>query len=237
MLEHLPVYIPVIFAITSVITLLIFYWVIKNSEEKSIKENSNKIILVLIIWLAIQAIISINNTYSNDTNSLPPKIFMFGILPSLVMLLWLFFSKAGKRFIDHLSIEKLTYLNLVRIPVEFVLLWLFQNKFIPKLMTFEGWNFDIIMGITAPIIIYFGFVRQKLNRKILVIWNVIGVLLVGFIFIVAILSAPFPLQQLGFEQPNVGLLYFPFSWLPTFIVPLVILGHLISIRQLLLSKK
>ncbi|MDB6080057.1 MAG: putative transrane protein of unknown function, partial [Akkermansiaceae bacterium] len=47
-----------------------------------------------------------------------------------------------------------------------------------------------------------------------------------------LLSAPFPFQRLALDQPNVAILSFPFIWLPTFIVPVVLFTHLASIRQL-----
>jgi len=232
MIETLPAYIPTIFAATTLLTLFIFLWVIRNSRIKSLKENTGKIALIMIAWLAIQAFLTLSNIYNENTNSIPPKIFLFGVLPNVLFIIWIFFSKIGRGFIDSLSIEKLTYLHLVRIPVEVVLLWLFLNNTIPQIMTFEGWNFDILMGLTAPIIIYFGFYKRKINNKVIVLWNYIGIILLIFVFMIALLSAPFPLQRLSFDQPNIGLLYFPFSWLPTFIVPVVILGHMISIRQL-----
>ncbi|TAH22438.1 MAG: hypothetical protein EAZ08_00730 [Cytophagales bacterium] len=49
-----------------------------------------------------------------------------------------------------MPLKNLIYLNIVRIPVEIILFWLFVNKAIPELMTFEGRNLDIIAGITAP---------------------------------------------------------------------------------------
>lgn len=52
----------------------------------------------------------------------------------------------------------------------------------------------------------------------------------------ALFSTPSPIQQFAFEQPNIAILNFPFSWLPTFIVPLVLFGHLASIRKLLKEK-
>jgi hypothetical protein len=234
--ENLPNYISVIFIITTLLTLVIFYWTVKKSTDNKIRENRIKIILPVFLWLVLQGILSFNNVYNENTDSIPPKIFLFGVLPNIIAIIWLFLSKTGKRFIDSLPIEKLTFLNLVRIPVELVLLWLFMNTLIPEIMTFEGWNFDIIMGITAPIIIYYGFMNERINRKVILIWNIIGLILLLFIFVIALLSAPFPLQRLAFDQPNIGLLYFPFSWLATFIVPIVILGHLVSIRKLTRKK-
>ena len=232
MIEDLPTYIAITFVLTTVLTLLVFSWSIRNSTDKKIQKNSGKITLFILVWIILQGVLSWNNIYNENTSSIPPKIFLFGVLPTILVIIGVFFSKTGKEFIDSLPIEKLTYLNLVRIPVEIVLLWLFLNNLIPKIMTFEGWNFDIIMGLTAPIIIYYGFVKQRVSKRILLIWNVIGLILLLFIFVIALLSAPFPLQKLAFDQPNIGLLYFPFSWLPTFIVPIVIFGHLISIRKL-----
>lgn len=93
-------------------------------------------------------------------------------------------------------------------------------------MTFEGRNFDILSGLTAPIIFYFGFVTKQLDRKVILIWNFICLALLINIVVVAILSAPFPFQQFAFDQPNIAVLYFPFNWLPSCVVPLVLLSHL-----------
>ena len=100
-------------------------------------------------------------------------------------------------------------------------------------MTFEARNFDIIAGITAPFIAYFGFTKKMVGRRIILLWNFICLALLINIVVHALLSAPISFQKLAFGQPNVAILFFPFSWLPTFIVPIVFLGHLILIRQLI----
>lgn len=100
-------------------------------------------------------------------------------------------------------------------------------------MTFEGSNFDMLSGLSAPVIYYFGYIKKNLNKRIILIWNVICLGLLINIVITAILSSPFPFQQFAFDQPNIAVLYFPFIWLPCCIVPLVLLSHLAAIRQLL----
>lgn len=233
MLENLPIYIPLTFGLTTVATLFLFSWVIKTSISPTTRKNSTIIIISLIIWLTIQAVLTLKNVYNSDTNSFPPKILLFGILPTLLAIVILFSMKKGQQFIDSLSLKKITYLNIVRLPVEIVLFWLFLNKAIPELMTFEGRNLDIIAGITAPMVAYFGLVKGKINHKTILIWNFICLGLLINIVVNAFLSAPSPIQKFAFEQPNIAILNFPFSWLPTFIVPIVLFGHLVSIRQLL----
>lgn len=236
MIENLPIYISLIFGLTTIATLLLFHRVIINSTNEPTRKNATKITFGLIIWLGIQAFITLQNFYHSNTNTLPPRIFLLGILPTFLTIIILFLTKKGRSFIDSLSLKNYTYLHLVRIPVEFVLWWLFLNKFVPELMTFEGRNFDIIAGITAPFIAYFGFTKQKFGTQIILLWNIICLGLLINIVVNGILSAPSPLQKFAFDQPNIALLYFPFSWLVSFIVPIVLFGHLVAIKQLLKQK-
>jgi hypothetical protein len=71
----------------------------------------------------------------------------------------------------------------------------------------------------------------------LLAWNFLCLgLLINIVF-TALLSAPFPFQRFAFDQPNIALAYFPFTWLPCWIVPLVLLSHLVSIRKLAAKRK
>ena len=231
MIENLPLHISVIFILTMIATLVLFYLVLKNSESEKIKPKSVLIVVGLIVWIILQSVVSLSGFYT-DTNSLPPK-FIFAIVPPFVLIAILFATKTGRKFIDSLPLINITYTNVVRIPVELVLYALFICNTIPQLMTFEGRNFDILAGITSPFIAYFGFSKNSISRKWILIWNFISLGLLLNIVINAILSAPFPFQQFAFEQPNITVFYFPFSLLPSFIVPIILFGHLVSIRQLI----
>jgi hypothetical protein len=236
MIDNLPTYISLTFGLTTFATLLLFIWTIRNSNSELTRKKATPIFIGLTIWLTIQAVLTLKNIYKSDTSTFPPKIILTGILPTILIIILLFATSKGRHFIDSLPLKNLTFLNIVRIPVEIVLFWLFLNKAIPELMTFEGRNFDIIAGISAPIIAYFGLTKTKLNRQIILIWNFICLGLLINIVINALFSAPSPIQKFAFDQPNIAILNFPFSWLPTFIVPIVLLGHLTSIRQLMKYK-
>ena len=237
MIQNLPSYISLIFALTTVATLLLFYWIVRKSTVETTRKKGNTILVCLVTWLTLQAFLTLNKVYSSDTNSLPPRILLLGILPTILLIILLFITQKGKEFVDSLPLVNVTYLNIVRIPVEIVLLWLSLNKAVPQLMTFEGRNFDIIAGITAPFVAYYGLTKEKLSRQAILIWNFVCLGLLLNIVVNALLSAPSPLQKFAFDQPNIAILNFPFSWLPTFIVPIVLFGHLASIRQLTRPKR
>jgi hypothetical protein len=120
----------------------------------------------------------------------------------------------------------------VRVPVELVLLWLYQHGEVPQLMTFEGRNLDILSGLTAPLAAWLAFRGGKVNRPLLIVWNLVAFGLLLNIMTIAILSLDTPIQQFAFDQPNRGVLYFPFIWLPAIIVPAVFVSHVVSLWQL-----
>lgn len=221
-MENLPSYICIVFALTALLTIYFFY---KASN------SSNVSLFILIAWVILQTIVSKTGFYT-ITNTLPPR-FLLLVLPPLITIVLLFTIAQGKIFIDRLDVKLLTLLHVVRIPVELVLYWLFVYKQIPQLMTFEGRNFDILAGLSAPFIYYFGYVKQKINQQVIIIWNLVCLGLLVNIVVNAVLSAPTPFQQFAFNQPNVAILYFPFVLLPCCIVPLVLLSHLIAMRKII----
>ncbi len=224
-MDTLPLYIGLVFGITLITALVLFYKA----------THSNKTVLAIIaLWIATQSFISLTGFYKTET-SLPPR-FALLLLPPVVFIIILLSIKKGRAFIDGLDIKYLTLMHIIRIPVELVLLWLFMHKAVPELMTFEGRNFDILSGISAPIIYYLVFVQKKSVKTVLLIWNFICLALLLNIAFNAVLSLPTVFQQFAFNQPNIALLYFPFTLLPSVLVPLVMFSHLASIRKIIYSK-
>ena len=226
MIQNFPMSVNIFFMLISLITAGLFFKAINYSKPA---------IVIIIVWLVLQAFVSLSGFYTTN-NTLPPRFALLGI-PPVILIAGVFATSKGRKFIDSISIKTLTLLHTIRIFVELVLLDLSVHKLVPQLMTFEGRNFDIISGITAPFIFYFGFVKPILGRKVLLIWNFVCLALLLNIIVNAILSIPSPFQKFGFEQPNVAVLYFPFVWLPCCVVPIVLFAHLASIKQLLNKNK
>ncbi|MFZ2785412.1 MAG: hypothetical protein WAZ36_13520 [Sediminibacterium sp.] len=221
----LPSYIYIVFGLTVLLGLLLFYKATNFSKS---------FLTTTIIWLLFQSIISISGFYK-IAKTIPPRFGLL-IIPPLILTIIRFNTKSGKQFIDNLNLKTLTIFHTVRIPVELVLYWLFVQKAVPELMTFEGRNFDFFSGLSAPFIYYFGFVKKSFGKNVLLFWNFICLALLLNIVFNALLSLPSAFQQFGFDQPNTAILQFPFVLLPSVLVPLVLFAHLASIRQLLNNK-
>lgn len=220
-MENLGLFTSVISVLTTALAII---WFRKASE------NSSIIFRILLIWILLQGVLGLTGFYQNP-NKIPPPISLL-LLPPVLFIIILFTTTGGKRFIDQLKPGVLTRLHLVRIPVEIVLYLLYLDHQVPELMTFAGGNYDILSGLTAPFIYYYGFVKKSFSRGILLCWNFICLGLLLNIVVRAVLSSPSPFQKLAFIQPNIAILHFPYNWLPSVIVPLVLFSHLVSIRSL-----
>ena len=224
-MENLPFYLPIAFLLTTGLAI----WFLYRASQQS-----KALTLVIFIWLTIQSLLSLTHFYTN-TQAMPPR-FVFLILPPVLLLLALLLTQKGQQFLNKFDPGILTLLHVVRLPVELVLLGLAIHQAVPFLMTFEGRNFDIISGLTAPFVYYFGFVKNQLPKAVLLLWNLACLGLLGNIVVHGVLSVPTPFQQFAFDQPNVALLYFPFNLLPAIVVPLILFAHVVTIRQLVLRQ-
>ena len=219
-MPHLPFYVHLIFIVATAAAVYAFYRACKSIV----------FLWIAAAWILVQSFLSLQLFYT-ASYTLPPR-FALLVLPPAAATLFLFFTKQGKAFLDRLDIRPLLLLHTVRIPVEIGLFYLFVHKTVPGLMTFHGRNLDILAGITAPLVFYFAFVNKKMSRRVLLVWNLVCLLLLANIVFHGLLSAPSSFQQFAFEQPNRALLYFPFTWLPGVIVPLVYISHFATIRRL-----
>ena len=218
----LPLWLPVIFIASVALAAILL---LRSTRSK------RTITIFAFVWLVVQGAIAASGFYL-ETDTLPPRMVL-ALAPPLLFIIGLFIVPQGRAWMDTLDLRALVFLHIVRIPVEIGLHMLYTNGRIPEVMTYEGRNFDIISGLTAPLVAFIAFRGRVLNRPLLIGWNLLCLGLLVNIVYHGVLSVPTPFQRFGFERPNAGLLYFPYVWLPAFIVPAVLLAHLASLRRLL----
>lgn len=220
MIENLPNWINWLFLLVAILTIGIFHF--SNGRPK-------KLTLIILIWSVLQSIIAFTGFYEK-TDLIPPR-FLIVLIPVVLAIVFGLMKKPLNWVIKNRNTELSTFLHTIRLPVEIVLFYLFVYNLLPELMTYEGRNFDILAGISAPIIGVL-WLRKIIGRTTLLIWNFLGLLLILFVFGNGILSSELPIQMFGFEQSTIAPNYFPFILLPATIVPIVIYTHITDIIKL-----
>ncbi len=223
-MENAPLLIAIAFG---AITLLTLYMLWKAARWSRVA------IVATLAWTIILCAVSLTGFFT-VTSGMPPRIAPVLVMPLLTVAA-LFATHKGRAFLTSLDQGMLVLLNTIRLPVELALFGLFIHGAIPELMTFEGRNWDILSGVTAPLIWWFGYRKRVLARPVLIGWNVVCLTLLFNIVINAIMAAPFDFQQQAFDQPNIAIFHFPYVLLPGVVVPIVFFSHLVLLRSLLTS--
>lgn len=220
----------VILVLSVILFIFIFYKLLTTAQSEHTHKIVPLIMSIFIIWLLIQGGLGFKGFFVSALDVLPPRIVVLGILPIVILLTYYLFFDKYKRQWMTLSLFWLTIIHVVRLPVELALRMEYINGLIPELMTFGGRNFDILAGITAPMAAFLWARQGKINQTALLIWNILCIFLLFNIATLGFLSAPTPLQKMAFDQPNFAVLNFPFCWLPTFLVPVLLFCHICAIR-------
>ena len=98
--------------------------------------NKSKIFLILVIVImTVQLFLGKSGFYDNET-AIPPR-FIFLLSPAFILIIILFLTNGGRKFIDSLNLKHLLVLHTIRIPVEIALYYLFMAKTIPQIMTLK----------------------------------------------------------------------------------------------------
>jgi hypothetical protein len=216
-MQAVPIWVGILFIGITLATIGAMYWATR----------SKALLAILLVWSAAQTAIGLSGFYY-DTQSLPPRI-MLGLLLPVLGIIGLLVTPKGRAFLRHADLARITALHTIRIPVEIVLMLLAHAGVISVWQTFEGSNFDILSGLSAPLVAYFGVRKGKMGLTAIKVWNVLCLLLLLNVVITSAVAMPTPLQQIAFDQPNIAITYFPFNLLPTVVVPLVMLAHAMAL--------
>ncbi len=221
----------------------IFYWFGLTELRRALQRSSfdggkkkrifNRVLLALVIWAVFTSVWALSGMMQ-DFSKFPLNMAPVLAIPMITILI-VTFSKTAKEILIQVEPQAIIRLQSFRIFVELVIWLLFLEQMLPVQMTFEGRNLDILSGITAVIVAWLA-ANQKINKTILVIWNIACLGLLINIVTVAILSMPVPFQYFFNEPVNTAVAKFPYAFLPAFLVPLAYMLHFFSLRQVFLKK-
>ena len=183
----------------------------------------------LLGWLTLTSILAGSGLLLPSPDHPPPNAAL--IATGLIAAAVIAFGPPGRRFTAALSPSVLVGFQTFRFFVELILWGWAEQGIGPEILTFYGHNFDICVGLTAPLIAF--LVRGGNKPALVIAWNVASMIVLGVVLVTAIMISPGPLQQI-FTKPDATIVArWPYVWLPAFLVPLAYTGHFLSIRQAL----
>ncbi|MCY1039997.1 hypothetical protein OV208_01600 [Corallococcus sp. bb12-1] len=197
-------------------------------EASSAMRLGLAVISGLMLWLGATALLASTGVLS-DWSALPPR---WPLLPpsAILALLVLGQTPFAKTLLANTPRHWPIAAQSFRIGVEFIIFAWHQDGRAPTQITFEGRNFDILVGLTAPLVAWL-VATNRVTPKFALRWNVLGLAVLANTIATVATSAPGPLHLDWPGEPFTAIATWPAIWLPALLAPLAVFLHVASIRQ------
>jgi hypothetical protein len=185
---------------------------------------------VLVGWFALAIILAGFNVYQADPHRLPTIQYAIAV-PILIGGLMLWRSSTVSRLIDLVPQHGLVAVQLYR-ALGVIFLILYAAGKLLGLFALPAGAGDLAVGLLTPIVGLSAFRHQQTRARRVWLWDLLGIadliVAVGTGFV----TSPSVVQPFTFDPPNELIAVFPLVLIPTFLVPLSILLHLMSLIRL-----
>jgi hypothetical protein len=187
----------------------------------------------MTVWLASTAALAQSGFLSAWT-SLPPR---WPLLPltALVTFVVLGQTSTFRRLLAEIPAWQPVALETFRVCVELAFWRLHMEGVAPVQVTFEGRNFDALVGLTAPVVavgIAFGWIGPRMT----IAWNLFGLAMLANAIGTVATSTPGVLHLNWPGDPFTAIASWPVIWIPALLAPIGIFLHIVSIRQSIYAK-
>jgi hypothetical protein len=230
---HPPPFDPIAaYGIGGITILVAIVWVVLFSQR-----NSGRALVLSIavtVLMALSAIIALSGQLSRFDSFPPPMLIM--IASVFIVSFALGLSSFGRNAAAHSSFATLVGFQSFRLPLELIMHQAGNVGIMPVQLSYSGYNFDIVTGITALLLFVAMQLGATIPRSVLWAWNLWGWLCLVVIVFIAIATSP--VVRASGDEPqhlNTWVLYFPYVWLPVVLVTAAISGHIIVTRKLLME--
>src|SRR5690606_38567824 len=179
-----------------------------------------------LVWLVYLVIIS--RTGVLDDFGFPPRIPLLVVIPAIVAGI-VFTSRASFRSaLEKAPLSLPVFLTSFRILVELLIYGAYRLDVFPQRVTFEGLNYDILVGLSALPVGYL-LLKQKLSPRAVLIWNIASLLILS-VTVYAFVSIYYFPDYIALPG-NSQFVRFPYLLLAAVMLPVAVWLHVFSIRQ------
>lgn len=188
--------------------------------------------LLLVAWLSVMGRLAGSGFFGAFLTQFPPP-FALALLPPWLLIICCVGVPALRAYLVVTPLVWLTGYQSFRIGIEYILWLLYHQGALPHAITFEGQNIDLLVGITAPVVAVL-VARQRAGTHLLaLVWNTAALLILLNTVRVAFQSVPGPFHDPTMQPPNMIVGQVPFIWLPSFVVPMALLGHAVALAKVI----
>jgi hypothetical protein len=181
----------------------------------------------LTLWLAAMAAAALSGSLARFDLRPPPLgiwFFSTGLLAVFAAR-----SQIGRRVALALPLSALVGFQAFRLPLELVMHRAASDGVMPNVMSFTGYNFDIVTGASAALLFPW-LLLGKAPLGLVRAWNYLGLTLLAIVASVAFAATPL-FHAFGPAELNTWVAHFPYCWMAVMVAS-ALCGHLLIARRL-----
>jgi hypothetical protein len=186
--------------------------------------------IILPIWFLVALGGSLLGVF--ESGQQPPILLgLMAAVPVVAYALAFAWSAEFRSFVLRANPRVLTALQIWRV-IGLVFVILYYRGELPRAFALPaGWG-DFAIGITAPLVAWAMASMVGPRRLIFMVWNVLGIADLVLAVTLGVLSSNSPIGILATGVTTQLMGSFPLSLIPTFLVPLFLILHLITLLRI-----
>jgi hypothetical protein len=185
---------------------------------------------ILIGWFAAAIALAWVGVYEGASDRLPT--IQFGILiPIAIGAVLIWRSETVSRIMDAIPQHWLVGVQVLR-GLGAVFLVLYAAGRMPALFALPAGLGDVLVAALALIVAWAYAHRPRLSAVSVAAWNVLGITDLVVAVGTGFATGLSPFQIAAFDNPNTLITAFPLVLIPTYLVPLWIVLHIVSLTKL-----
>jgi hypothetical protein len=207
-------------------------WFTESGSSSGVRRRRTLVsALAMLAWLAGVLALALSGLLGRFDLRPPPMALWFAA--TLLVPLAVALSPFGRRLALALPFTALVGFQAFRLPLELFMHRAAEDGLMPRVMSYSGYNFDIVTGATA-LVLGVTLSRTNVPRALVAAWNALGLVLLAVIGSVAFAASPI-FQAFGPDNVNVWVTRFPYSSM-SIMVGAALFGHLLVLRKLLATR-
>lgn len=224
-------YLALSFTMVLILTMLARHVINKTVSDSGVRnKNLLSVFSGLILWHIYMSLIGLSGFLQDF--SLPPRFPIFLIAPAFIFTFFFLKNNKDKQWIKEIPTHWLAFYQAFRIVVESLFVWSVAEGVLHANVTIEGYNYDMFMGLSAPIIGLLVWWRKEQFSTLFKVWNYAGLLVllsVIFVFFTSIYLPTIYPETIHFPTYFGA---FPYVFVAGFLMPSAVFIHFLSLVHL-----
>jgi hypothetical protein len=215
--------------LSNIFLIFIGFKAISKTSDAQIRDKA-KLIIGLLLWQIFIYLIA--STGILKSYEKPPLFAILFIMPSFIFTGIFLFRNRNKQWIKSIPEHWIVYFQSYRILVEILFIFSLAQGIYNEQVTIEGYNFDMLFAITAPVMAFLVYQKKVLSARVILFWNYLGLLVLASVIILFLASIYTP-RIFGSDKSLLPLeaMTYPFVLIPAFLMPTAVYLHFLSIIQ------